>query len=113
MQFGRPKTTRRACPRHEFPTITSGRVSPPSDVIGFADGETKPAKAWIPANRRPLILRGASVTKAGRAVGVVVCVKANGMTDTWCLATSHGDRTGAEIVKLYGKRFTVEESFRD
>jgi hypothetical protein len=35
------------------------------------------------------------------------------MKDPWCLATSHADKAGAEIVKLYGKRFTIEETFRD
>jgi hypothetical protein len=62
---------------------------------------------------RPLLLRKASVTKARRELGAVVCVKATGMKDAWCLATSHEDRTGAEIVMLYGRRFTIEEGFRD
>jgi hypothetical protein len=78
-----------------------------------AHGETRPAKDWVPATGRPLFLRGAKVTKAGRELGAVVCVKARGMKEAWHLATSHGDRTGAEIVALYGKRFTIEESFRD
>lgn len=78
-----------------------------------ADGETKPAKDWVPTNGRPLLLRGARVTKTRRKLGAVVCVKAKGMKEAWHLATSHGDKTGAEIVALYGKRFTIEESFRD
>jgi len=53
------------------------------------------------------------VTKTRREVGAVVCVKAKGMKEAWCLATSHDEKTGAEIVKLYGRRFTIEESFRD
>ena len=81
--------------------------------VTSADGVTKPAKDWVPKNGRPLRLRGAKVTKAGRELGAVVCVKAKGMKDAWHLATSHGDRTGAEIVELYGKRFTIEETFRD
>jgi len=81
--------------------------------VTSADGETKAAKDWVPANGRPLLLRGAQVTRAGRALGGVVCVKAKGMKEAWHLATSHGDRAGAEIVALYGKRFTIEESFRD
>lgn len=81
--------------------------------VTSADGEMKPAKAWVPTNGRPLLLRGARVTKRGRELGAVVCVKAKGMKDDWCLATSHGDKLGSEIVKLYGKRFTIEESFRD
>ncbi len=81
--------------------------------VTSAEGVTKPAKDWVPKNGRPLRLRGAKVTKAGRELGAVVCVKAKGMKDAWHLATSHGDRPGAEIVELYGKRFTIEETFRD
>jgi hypothetical protein len=29
------------------------------------------------------------------------------------LATSSSELTGAEVVKLYGKRFTIEETFRE
>jgi hypothetical protein len=31
-----------------------------------ADGEMKPAKDWVPPNGRPLLLRGAKVTKTCR-----------------------------------------------
>ena len=46
-------------------------------------------------------------------VAAVVCVHARGMKDPWCLASSRGDLPAAAIVKLYGKRFQIEESFRD
>jgi len=81
--------------------------------VTSADGETKAAKAWTPASGRPLLLRGARVTRAGRELGAVVCVKAKGMKEAWHLATSHGNKAAAEIVALYGKRFTIEETFRD
>ena len=74
---------------------------------------TKPAKEWVPSNGRALRLRGARVTKSGREIGAVVCVKAKGMKEAWHLATSLGDKPGSEIVALYGRRFTIEESFRD
>jgi hypothetical protein len=77
------------------------------------DGETRPAKDWVPTNGRALLLRNARVTKTGREIGAVVCVKAKGMRESWCLATSYDDRAASEIVQLYGKRFTIEESFRD
>jgi hypothetical protein len=35
------------------------------------------------------------------------------MKEAWCLATSLQEASGAEVVKLYGKRFTTEETFRD
>lgn len=81
--------------------------------VTSADGETKSAKDWVPRNGRPLLLRGARVTKAGREIGAVVCVKAKGMKEAWHLATSHGDKPASELVALYGRRFTIEESFRD
>jgi hypothetical protein len=81
--------------------------------VTSADGETRPAKEWVPSNGRALRLRGARVTKSGREIGAVVCVKAKGMKVAWHLATSLGDKPGSEIVALYGKRFTIEESFRD
>jgi hypothetical protein len=81
--------------------------------VTSADGFTLPAKDRVPANGRPLLLRGAKVTKRGRELGAVVCVKAKGMKEAWHLATSHGDKPASEIVALYGRRFTIEESFRD
>jgi len=41
----------------------------------------------------------------------VVCVKKKGMKEPWCLATSLGESSGAEVVALYAGRFTIEESF--
>ncbi len=76
-------------------------------------GVTKTANEWVPETGRPRLLRKARVTKTRREVGAVVCVKARGMKEPWCLASSHDEKTAAEIVKLYGKRFTIEESFRD
>ena len=52
------------------------------------------------------------VTKQRQKVAGVVTVHEAGMKEPWCLATNRVD--GAEeIVKLYGKRFTIEETFRD
>jgi len=81
--------------------------------VTSAEGVRKSAVAWTPNNGRSLLLRGARVTKVGRELGAIVCLKAKGMKEAWHLATSHGDRPAADIVKLYSKRFTIEESFRD
>jgi hypothetical protein len=40
-------------------------------------------------------------------------VKAKAMKEAWFLATNLTDKTASEIVKLYGRRFTIEEAFRD
>jgi hypothetical protein len=78
-----------------------------------AKGEKRAAKDWVPSNGRPCTIKNARVTKAAREVAAVVCVKAKDMKEPWCLATSREDKTGAEVVQLYGRRFTIEESFRD
>jgi hypothetical protein len=76
-------------------------------------GVTKTANEWVPENGRPRLLQQARVTSSRRQVGAVVCVKAKGMKEPWCLATSLADEAGAEIVKRYAKRFSIEETFRD
>jgi hypothetical protein len=35
------------------------------------------------------------------------------MKEAWCLATSRADTSATEVTRLYGKRFTIEETFRD
>ncbi len=84
-------------------------------VIKVTDekGETRAAKDWVPDTGRPRTIRKARVTKAQREVAAVVCVHAKGMDEPWHLATSREDKSGADIVKLYGRRFTIEETFRD
>ena len=42
-----------------------------------------------------------------------MCVKKQGMKEPWCLATSLAQASAAQVVALYGRRFTIEESFRD
>ena len=47
------------------------------------------------------------------AVPAVVLVHAPKMKEAWCLATTLSKRKASEVVKLYSKRFTIEETFRD
>ena len=35
------------------------------------------------------------------------------MTQAWCLATNRTDLSPTEVVELYGRRFTIEETFRE
>ncbi|HEY2778070.1 MAG TPA: IS4 family transposase [Gaiellaceae bacterium] len=78
-----------------------------------AAGTRKTAKAWVPESGRATMMRSARVTRTRAEVPAVVVVHAKGMDEAWCLATSLGERTASEIVKLYGRRFTIEETFRD
>ena len=81
--------------------------------VTSADGETRAAADWVGSNGQARLLRDARVTNTKSTVPAVVCTKAKAMKDAWCLASSRTDQTAAQIVKLYGRRFTIEESFRD
>ena len=82
-------------------------------VVTSTEGDTRKAKDWIPKSGRATLLRGPTVTNRKYALPAVVCVKAPRMKEAWCLATSLGDEAAARVVALYGRRFTIEESFRD
>lgn len=82
-------------------------------VVESRDGECRTASGWVPPNGKTRHLKAARVTTDRYPVGSVVCVKARGMKDPWCLAVGGVTLTGATAVKLYARRFTIEESFRD
>jgi hypothetical protein len=81
--------------------------------VESADGERRKAKDWLGAGGRIRVLRGARVTAEGQPVPMVVCVQPQEMQEPWLLASRRSDLQGAAITHLYGKRFTVEETFRD
>lgn len=82
-------------------------------LVETAEGDSKPAAEWVAKNGRARILKKARVTADRTEVGAVVCIKAAGMKEAWCLATNRTDLPPTEIVALYGRRFTIEETFRD
>jgi hypothetical protein len=81
--------------------------------VESAEGEKRKAKEWLGVGGRMWVLRAARVTAAGEPVPVVVCVQDKPMKEPWLLASSRSDLKGAAIKRIYGKRFTVEETFRD
>ncbi len=82
-------------------------------MVESESGESLPAKEWTPKNGHGIRLPNARVTHDRSEVPAVVCIRAARMKDSWCLATSRSDLRAGEVVKLYGRRFTVEEAFRD
>ena len=81
--------------------------------VAAADGESRPAAAWVGKGGRARMLKDAAVTAEAHPVGAVVCVHAKNMKEPWCLATSKAEATAREIVNLYARRWTIEPSFRD
>lgn len=82
-------------------------------AVQNAAGETRAAEDWVPANGRATILRNVRVTDDRAEVPAVVVVRAPKMKEAWYLATTLSNRKASEVVKIYGKRFTIEETFRD
>jgi hypothetical protein len=78
-----------------------------------ATGEARAAKEWVPTTGRALMLKGAKVTDDRFEVPAVVVVHAKGMKEPWCIVTSGRSSTASQVVKRYGRRFTIEETFRD
>lgn len=81
--------------------------------VEASDGKARPAAEWLPATGRAVKIPDAKVTADRTPVNAVVCVHAQGMKDAWFLATSRADLTASQAVKAYGKRFSIEETFRD
>ena len=76
-------------------------------------GTQQPAEEWLHATGRTVTLKNARLTQQQIPVGAFVAVKATAMKEAWLLASSLSDVAGPEIVRRYGRRFTIEESFRD
>ena len=81
--------------------------------VRAADGETRAAAAWVGKDGRARKLRDAGVTAGQHKVPAVVCVKARGMKEAWCLAASNAEASAREIMNHYAKRWTIEPGFRD
>ena len=77
------------------------------------DGETRPAKGWGTTTGRAKMLRNVEVTHHRQHLPALVTVHAKAMKEPWALATSRSDLCATGVVKLYGRRFTIEETFRD
>jgi DNA-binding XRE family transcriptional regulator len=76
-------------------------------------GEQRPASEWLLPTGRAQKLEGARVTDDRTEVGAVVVVHDKKMKEPWILATSARNEAATTIVKRYGRRFTIEETFRD
>jgi len=81
--------------------------------VEAADGTRQSAGEWVPSSGRATMLRGARVTRTRTEVPAVVLVHAKNMKEPWCLATTLSASKASDVVKLYGRRFTIEETFRD
>lgn len=82
-------------------------------LVTDSKGVRQKAREFVPTNHRARRLIGAGVTAEQYPVGAVVLIHDRNMKDSWCLATSRTDLTARQVIDLYGKRFSCEETFRD
>lgn len=82
-------------------------------TVRSSKGVSKPAGDWLSPSGRAKMLKNVEVTQDATPLPAVVLVHAKGMKDPWCLASSRADLAAPQVVKLYGRRFTIEETFRD
>lgn len=82
--------------------------------IHISDGQTEPSPAagWVGKNGRMRVIREGFITQDMHAVPLLVCVQDKGMKEPWLLACK-GPSRGTEAKKIYGKRFSCEETYRD
>jgi hypothetical protein len=76
-------------------------------------GRTMPAAEWIPISGHAKMLRNVLITADKTTIPAVVLKHQKGMKEAWCIATNRTDLGAAGVVKLYARRFTIEETFRD
>lgn len=74
---------------------------------------TGPASSFLASGGRAKLYRDVELTGRRSQVPAVVTVRAAAMKEAWYLATNVPDATASKVVKLYGRRFTIEETFRD
>jgi len=84
-----------------------------SVVVEDTKGRSQTAQDWLNKSGRARLIKNARVTRKRVEIGGVVVVHDKKMKGPWCLAISLPNPTATAAVKLYGKRFRIEESFRD
>lgn len=77
-----------------------------------SDGQQKTTGEWVTPSGRARRLDDVRITADGCELCTFVAVHDKKMKSPWLLVSSLGSSTRA-IIKLYGKRFTIEETFRD
>jgi hypothetical protein len=82
-------------------------------LVTDKSGLSQRAQAFVPKNHRAKRLLGAGVTADAYPVGAVVLIHDRDMQQSWCLSTSRTDLSARQIIDLYAKRFSCEETFRD
>lgn len=81
--------------------------------VGYPDTEQVPAHHWLTPSGRTRTLKEVELTQARHPVARIYCCQKSGMKEPWFLASNRTDLSAANALRLYGKRWGIETSFRD
>ena len=81
--------------------------------VRVANKPLQAASKLVSPQGRARLWKNVGVTTHEHPVAGIVTVKAKDMKEPWCLATNRTDLTASQVVAMYGRRFTIEETFRD
>lgn len=76
-------------------------------------GEMVPSSALVPTRGQVRVIRRTVLTRHKAGPYTVVLCQASRMKAPWCIATSLVETSSREVVRIYGRRFQCEETFRD
>jgi hypothetical protein len=84
-----------------------------SNIIMTVGAVTKKTCEWLSPSGCARMYKNVLLTKNEYSIPAVVIVQAEKMSAPWILATSLSTSISKKVINLYGKRFTIEECFRD
>ncbi|MCP3997640.1 MAG: IS4 family transposase [bacterium] len=82
-------------------------------LVTDANGVSSKAREWMAGSGRLRRIKGGAITADKTRIPLIILVQDKGMKDAWCIASSRSKLSGRELKRLYGKRFSCEEMFRD
>ncbi len=80
--------------------------------IRSEDNEQRLARDWLRTDGRANRLLNAKMTKENFFIKQFIVVKNKGMKDAWHIVTN-SDFPASRVIKLYGRRWSIEPYFRD
>jgi hypothetical protein len=84
-----------------------------SNITMTVGAVTKKTCEWLSPSGNARLYKNVLLTQTECYVPAVVTVQAKKMSAPWILATSLSTSMSSKVINLYGKRFTIEECFRD
>ena len=83
-----------------------------STIVTHND-KSLPSAQWVPRSGHAKMLTDVTISMKRTPLKAVVFKHQKNMKQSWCIATNRLDLGAAGVIRLYARRFTIEETFRD